>query len=244
MNARRPPIAVSLSKDPPRDRPLFKNKALQYLEEGMIRALAAAGGSPILLPDLGESEAEGAGLELCRGLLLSGGADLSPGSYGEEPLRPEWSGEPRRDAYEFALYRRARDLGIPVLGICRGCQVLNVAEGGALWQDLETQREDGLVHRDQEVYDACGHPVAFPPGSLLAAVYGDVVREVNSVHHQGLRELGERVRPLAFAPDGLCEAIEIEGDSFLVGLQWHPEWMPGPGGEPDPIFRAFVEAAS
>ncbi|MEZ5987592.1 MAG: gamma-glutamyl-gamma-aminobutyrate hydrolase family protein [Planctomycetota bacterium] len=239
----RPRIAVTLSHEDPRpDRELFRGKHLQYLEQEMLRAVAAAGGLPLLLPDLADEELHRALLEGCDGLLLTGGADLDPRSYGEEPLRDEWRGDGARDLYELSLVHEARRRGLPVLGVCRGFQLLAVALGGSLWQDLESQREGSLRHRDQERYDRLAHEVVVEPGGLLADLVGPGPRTVNSVHHQGLRAEPGGVRVEARAEDGLVEAFSLV-EGWGLGIQWHPEWMePASQGRVDPVFVAFVAA--
>jgi putative glutamine amidotransferase len=242
-------------------RPVFKGMTLQYLEERMVLSLHRAGGIPLGLPDLKDAAGAKAVLSRVDGLVLAGGADLSPRSYGEEPLRPEWSGDAIRDAYELRLVEAARELGLPILGVCRGIQLLNVALGGTLYQDIVTQREGSLLHRDWHEYDALGHELRIEPGSWVSRVYGDVTSlHVNSVHHQGLRELAQPLRATAWAPDGMIEAVELRtpeaGDQrnqwnqWIMGVQWHPEWLESPGGDPrsaaggravgNAIFEAFV----
>lgn len=242
-------------------RPVFKGMTLQYLEERMVLSLHRAGAIPLGLPDLKDAAGARAVLSRVDGLVLAGGADLSPRSYGEEPLRPEWIGDAVRDAYELRLVEAARALGLPILGVCRGIQLLNVALGGTLYQDIVTQREGALVHRDWHEYDALGHELRIEPQSWLSRIYGDATSlHVNSVHHQGLRELAQPLRATAWAPDGVIEAVEMRsGDEWIMGVQWHPEWLElpaervahaGHGGDPhtaaggravgNAIFEAFV----
>jgi putative glutamine amidotransferase len=238
-------------------RPVFKGMTLQYVEERMALAVHRAGAVPVGLPDLKDPAATDAVLSRVDGLVLAGGADLSPTSYGEQPLRPEWSGDAIRDAYELALVQGARARGLPILGVCRGIQLLNVALGGRLYQDIVTQREQALVHRDWHQYDALGHPIRIDPESWVCRIYGGATAlHVNSVHHQGLRELAPPLRATAWAPDGVIEAVEMQDrDEWIMGVQWHPEWLEAAPGaeESDPrtaaggrasggtIFGAFVE---
>lgn len=234
-------------------RPVFKGMTLQYLEERMALSLHRAGAIPLGLPDLKDAAGAQAVLSRVDGLVLAGGADVSPKSYGEEPLRPEWSGDAVRDAYELRLVEAARERGLPILGVCRGIQLLNVALGGRLWQDIVTQREASLLHRDWHEYDALGHELRVEPESWVSRVYGGVTRlEVNSVHHQGLRELAAPLRATAWAPDGMIEAVEMRaGDEWIMGVQWHPEWLESPSTDPrtgvgsrasgGPLFDAFVD---
>jgi putative glutamine amidotransferase len=235
-------------------RPVFKGMTLQYLEERMALALHRAGAIPLGLPDLKDAAGARAVLSRVDGLVLAGGADLSPKSYGEEPLRPEWSGDAIRDAYELRLFEAARARGLPIFAVCRGIQLANVALGGRLYQDIVTQREGrALVHRDWNEYDALGHEIRIEPDSWLCRVYGGATKlQVNSVHHQGLRELAAPLRATAWAPDGVVEAVEMwAGDEWIMGVQWHPEWLEPAGSDPrtaaggrasgDALFGAFVD---
>lgn len=233
-------------------RPVFKGMTLQYLEERMVLSLRRAGAIPLGLPDLKDAAGADAVLSRVDGLVLAGGADVAPGSYGEAPLRPEWSGDPVRDAYELRLVQAARARGLPILGVCRGIQLLNVALGGRLYQDIVTQREHALVHRDWHEYDALGHELRIEPGSWVSRVYGGATSlQVNSVHHQGLSTLAQPLRATAWAPDGVIEAVELADSSeWIMGVQWHPEWLEGGAGDPrtaaggrasgGPLFEAFV----
>jgi putative glutamine amidotransferase len=230
-------------------RPVFKGMTLQYLEERMVLSLRRAGAVPLGLPDLKDEAGAQAVLARVDGLVLAGGADLSPHSYGEEPLRPEWSGDAVRDAYEMRLVAAARERGLPILGVCRGIQLLNVALGGRLYQDIVTQRADALVHRDWHEYDALGHELRVDPSSFVGRTYGGATSlHVNSVHHQGLRELAAPLRATAWAPDGIIEAVEMaEGDEWIVGIQWHPEWLEpspaAPGATSDPCTASSGRAS-
>ena len=235
------------------DRALFRGKALQYVEVRMAKAVWRAGGQPVVLVELDDPAAIEAQVAELDGLLLTGGADVAPGSYGEEPLRPEWGGDAVRDAYEIDLIRRAEARGIPILGICRGAQVIAAAFGGALWQDINTQIEGTLVHRDWHRYDQLGHDATLTAGSWVSKVYGDATRlGVNSIHHQSIKRVPEGFTATAVAPDGVLEALErIDAQGFVVGVQWHPEWLEADrvATDPDargwndgsPIFRAFLE---
>lgn len=253
------PLRIGISSnfmhaDP--QRALFKGKTLQYLEERMALSVRAAGAVPLLLPDLKDEEGAHAVLDVVSGLLLAGGADVAPKSYGQAPIDPRWSGDALRDEYEIRLVRAAKARGMPILGVCRGAQILNVALGGTLWQDIETQVEDSLVHRDWERYDENGHDVRLKAGSWIAERYdGAEVVAVNSIHHQGLRDVASVLVPTAWAPDGTVEAVEaIDPARWIVGVQWHPEWLePQSGGSARtsatggrasgaPIFAGFVEA--
>ncbi len=142
----------------------------------------------------------------------------------------------------MALYRAARDLERPVLGICRGGQLMNVAEGGSLWQDLPSLRPDTETHRDQELYCRMIHPIRVAEPSLIAELFAGDPRRVNTVHHQGLRVVAPCFRVTAWAPDGVAEAIEGQDGTWRLGVQWHPEWMVGVPSQ-ERLFARFVAQA-
>ena len=236
--------------DPKRN--LFKGKTLLYAEESMLHWLMAGGAIPMLLPRVAEPLSPAELLEGIDGLVLQGGADMSPTHYGEEPLRPEWEGDPARDVYEMELVKLCLAADKPVLGVCRGAQVLNVALGGTLYQDIETLHPGKHVHRNWEIYDQHAHDIAFEPDSLLAKVYGGITGppRVNSVHHQGLRTLGTGlVIEARSLPDGVVEAVRYQPNDqphppFAFGVQWHPEFIrPGAPGLLDPLvlLGAFMD---
>lgn len=182
------------------------------------------------------------------GLILQGGADVSPHAYGEEPLRPEWSGDPVRDAYELELVHEFMEAGKPILGICRGMQLLNVALGGSLYQDIALQRPGAVGHESGQ-YDQHVHPVTFTEGSCLREWMGGLAGgKVVSIHHQAVHRLGrDMVVEAVSRDDGLIEAIRREGGSFVYGVQWHPEFHGSAAGGPlldcTPLLEAFLAAA-
>ncbi len=240
----RPRIGVSacfLHADP--KRPLFKGKTLLFAEESMLHWLMTGGAVPVLLPRAAGKLDAADLLEGVDGLVLQGGADMSPRHYGEEPLRPEWEGDPARDIYEMELIRLAMARNKPVLGVCRGAQVLNVAFGGTLYQDVETLHPEKRMHRNWEIYDQHEHEVAFEPGAMLGQWYAAGGR-VNSVHHQCLNKLGKGlVVEARSVPDGVVEAVRHDGGAFAYGVQWHPEFMsPGAPGflDPEVLLTAFL----
>jgi putative glutamine amidotransferase len=217
--------------DPNRD--FFRGKELQYIESHLARSLWEAGLSPVALPDLGKGSAAEL-LDLVDGLVLMGGADVAPASYGEEGIEGNrWPGDRARDLYEIALVKEAARRKMPVLGICRGCQVLNVAFGGTLYQDLKTQRGGALTHRDPERYDTLEHETRLAPDTWIRQVYGKKTILTNSIHHQGLKGIAPGFTVSSTAPDGVVEGIERrERSRWMVGVQWHPEFLrPGGPGE-------------
>jgi len=252
VNARRPPrIGLSANffhADP--TRPVFKGKTLLYFDEAMSHWVAAAGALTYLVPTVPGSGATLTDLVAdLDGLVLQGGADVCPRTYGEEPLRSEWEGDERRDRYEIELVHRFREAGKPVLGVCRGAQVINVAFGGTLFQDISTQVETELVHRDWEPYDENRHHIELVEGTGLADLYpGVTTAAVNSVHHQSVKDLGDDlVVEARSSDDGVIEAVRlVDGErSYIAGVQWHPEWVDERNDllPSRPLLDAFLERA-
>jgi putative glutamine amidotransferase len=173
------------------------------------------------------------------GLVLQGGSDVSPATYGEEPLSAEWAGDRLRDVYEIELVHEFVEAGKPVLGICRGAQLINVAFGGTLHQDIPGHRSDD--------YERHRHEIRFEPGSGLARLYRGVERPmVSSIHHQSIKTLGRGLAIEAWSePDGIVEAIRANGRSYVFAVQWHPEFHhPGESAlDSAPILEEFLRAA-
>ena len=197
------------------------------LNSAYADAITAAGGVPVVLPYATENVAALA--ERLDGLLFSGGADIDPARYGDDTVHPTtYDISAERDAFEFRLLQEALAADLPVLCICRGIQVLNVALGGTLYQDIPTQYAATLEHRQQKAgisAEQPGHAVALEPGSILADALDRSELPVNSFHHQAIKELAPDLRPIATAPDGLIEAVSLPSHSFVLGVQWHPELM-------------------
>jgi putative glutamine amidotransferase len=193
-----------------------------------LRAITDAGGMPVVLPPLGDAEAL---LERLDGVCLSGGPDLDPEAYGAVERHAELGPtEPDLDAFELALARAADASGVPLLGICRGAQALNVARGGTLHQHVG-------AHRQTEPATATTHSVHVDPGTWLAQLVGTRPLRVNSFHHQAVDVLGRGLRAVARAADGTIEAVEAPGPRFVLGVQWHAEGLVG-----QPRHRALFEA--
>ncbi len=181
------------------------------------------------------------------GLMLQGGADVSPLSYGEEPLSREWTGDRLRDEYEIELLHEFIEAGKPVLGVCRGAQLINVAYGGTLYQDIVQQVPKARRHVTED-YEKNLHEVRFEPAGALARLYPGVEHaRVNSIHHQSVKTLGRNLRVEAWSEsDRVIEAIRGTGPSYVLGVQWHPEFHP-PGDQSvldsAPILDEFLRAA-
>lgn len=186
-------------------------------------------------------------LEECSALLLSGGADVHPGFYNRDEDTALCSIDFYRDTLEMALIGKALEADMPILGICRGLQILNVYFGGSLYADIPSQYSDSLIHRnDDKDFDA-SHPVSVSDRSWLFHLNGGISSDtVNSSHHQGIRELGEGLFNAAWADDGLIEAIhriDTAGSPFLMAVQWHPERMRNGHSFSAPLAKRFVKAA-
>jgi putative glutamine amidotransferase len=179
------------------------------------------------------------------GLVLQGGADVAPVSYGAQPLRAEWQGDAQRDQFEQALLAAALAQQKPVLGLCRGCQLINVAYGGTLFQDLPSQRGGSVSHSEPQHYDEHVHGVRLAAGGLLAGCHGLREGRVTSAHHQGIDQLGAGLVADAWCrEDGLVEALRAHS-GWVVGVQWHAELQAGRSGllPPEPLFNAFLAQA-
>lgn len=218
---------------------------LNYVPHDYVQAVLAAGGLPLTLtmydPAL-DPDGVAQQLSFCDGLLLSGGnADVDPATYGEEH-RPELGiTTPDRDAHELALLAEARRRGIPVLGICRGIQVVNVGYGGTLFQDLPSQRPGSVPHVQTSDRSQPSHDVAVAEGSRLYEMVGARIG-VTSFHHQAVKDLGDGLTPVATSDDGLVEAVEATDHPWLLAVQWHPEMSHVADVPSQEVFAAFVDA--
>ncbi|MGE4243854.1 gamma-glutamyl-gamma-aminobutyrate hydrolase family protein [Ramlibacter sp.] len=206
------------------------SKTLLWIEQSTAHWVMSAGALPFMIPSpTGETARGDVSVhdyaQALDGLVMHGGVDLAPGSYGESPLHPEWSGDALRDAYDMALLRAFEAAGKPVFGICRGLQLINVAHGGTLYQDIATQKTGSLTHRDADAYDLNFHEVEILPGTKLERLLGERRHRINSVHHQGIKDLAPGFEAEAISPDdGVIEAIRHRGDAWVAAVQWHPEF--------------------
>lgn len=232
---------------PDPERNVFGPKTLNYLEQDMARYLFRFGAYPVLIPNLGP-EALPDFLATFDGFVFQGGTDISPSTYGENPLpNSKWPGDPVRDDYELKVLDFAIKQDKPILGICRGMQLLNVYFGGSLYQDIATQVSEQVLHRDAVQYDKIRHQLNFPEGGLMQELHGPAKEYwVNSVHHQGVKGLGKELEGLAFSTeDQLIEALHLtnEEPGRVMGIQWHPEFFKNhPQGliDPDRVYQHFL----
>lgn len=234
----RPRIGICTALEPARWSMWEQRAAL--LPSSYVEAVQQGGGLALMIPPdprLVEDPAEA--LASIDGLMLAGGADIDPAIYGERPHPRTAETYPERDAAEISLVRGAIAIDMPLLGICRGMQLLNVALGGTLMQHLPERfgHDDHL--RRQGTFDGADHDVELREGSLIAAIAGESTHSTKSHHHQGVERVGDGLVVTGAAPaDGLPEAIELAGKRFVLGVQWHPEADAG-----SPVIGAFVEAA-
>jgi putative glutamine amidotransferase len=205
-----------------------------------LDAVAAAGGIPVILAPLPARRLE-AIIERLDGVCLSGGPDVEPACYGS-PAHPELGPtEPEVDLFELGLVRAARRRGLPILAICRGMQVLNVARGGTLAQHLP-DLGDEIAHRQTTPASQPSHSVAVAADSRLARIAGSDRIDVNSFHHQAIDRLGTGLEPVAWSADGVIEAVEAPGDPFTLGVQWHAECLTD-RPEQARLFVSLIDAA-
>ena len=245
---KRPLIGVTTSevRTPDHVHPAFQSEPQRReMALGMkyLMAVEAAGGLPVVMPPLPLDDV-GQLLDRLCGIVLSGGPDIDPGTYGGR-YHPELGPtEPELDQFELALVHGAEERDMPILAICRGAQLLNVAHGGTLYQHLPESFGGGIQHRQGKAGDpGAAHDVKLVPDSRLARVLGGDTAHVNSFHHQAAEQLGRGLVATAWSADGVVEGIEAPDRSFVVGVQWHAEGLVE-RPEQAALFREFVETAS
>ena len=203
-----------------------------------LDGIRAAGGLPVVLPiEMSEKDADQI-VETCDGFLFTGGQDVAPELY-EEKVAPSIVSSPERDKLETLLLSKALQADKAVLGICRGLQFINVFLGGTLWQDLPSEHPSEIVHRQGKPYDAPTHKVKLN-GDLQTLLGKDII-EVNTLHHQAIKDLGNDLTAMAVAPDGIIEAVKMVGKRFVWAVQWHPEYMFKTNPDSLAIFSCFVK---
>lgn len=232
----------------------LRSKTLQYLEESIAQWVMSRDVMVFMIPTVNNTGLlHPSNIRLrdyakhLDGLVLQGGADVAPQTYSESATRPEWSGDRARDRYELELLHEFVEAGKPVLGICRGCQLINVAFGGSLYQDIASDVPTAIEHVNDR-YDSHYHEIHFPAGSSLSKIFhGRPQALVNSIHHQAVKDLGRDVVVEAYSgSDNIVEAIRYRKAGFVMGVQWHPEFH-RPGGpellDCTPILDSFLRTA-
>ena len=212
------------------------------LTAAYVTALEGAGLVPLIVPPLSSASAAAAIFDSVSGLVLTGGEDVDPARYGEKRHEKVRSVSVARDATEAALIEEAKSRGIPVLAICRGIQILNVALGGTLVQDIPSQWDTKIAHDEDSPRDSRSHEISIEPGSRIAKAVGTEHCIVNSFHHQSVKRVADGMRVTARSPDGIIEGLEsTDDDWWVLAVQWHPEEMTD---SPEPwdrgLFKAFA----
>jgi putative glutamine amidotransferase len=236
----KPRIGVTISADETRDR----TKELR-LKEAYFASVEHAGGEPVAFPMETPVEKVAEAVSSFRGILLTGGADIDPALFNGEPHPRVYGVDPTRDALEIALANYCADHKIPLFGICRGLQIINVALGGSLYTDITDQLPGALKHNCYPDYarDYLAHNVMIKVNTHLTAITELTQMKVNSLHHQGIKDLAPDVTMSAMSPDGLIEGVEFMFHPFFLGVQWHPECLPDSAPN-QALFTAFVRAAT
>lgn len=211
-----------------------------------VMSVEWAGGTPLVLPNLTDEAAMDQIAESLDGLLVTGGKDIDPTLFGEEPHTKLGEVSPARDHFEMQIIQRVLKLNKPILGICRGCQILNVTAGGDIYQDIHAQHEETLLqHYQVAPRYHLSHFIDVTEGSLLQQISGSERYKVNSYHHQALKRIAEGFEVTARASDGIVEAFESKNHDFVLGVQWHPEnLLKKENIHAQKLFKAFVEACS
>ncbi|WKZ38011.1 MAG: gamma-glutamyl-gamma-aminobutyrate hydrolase family protein [Anaerolineales bacterium] len=220
------------------------NNPITAVQHTYIRAVTEAGGLPVLIPCILSEQDYHDLYSRLQGIMFTGGGDISPEYFnGSGHVRISGVDE-IRDAAEFSLLRKAVRDGKPLLGICRGVQVLNVALGGTLYTHIAEQVKGALDHDyPGDLFTAIVHPVSVDEFTRAAEIFGETLLHVNSLHHQGLKDIAPPLKVAGHAPDGIVEIVEIPDHPYAVGVQWHPEWLTGQSVMRR-LFKSFVDASN
>lgn len=223
---------------------MFPGYKRDYVNEDYITSITRNNGIPLLLPIMDIEDDIRQQVDSIDALLLSGGHDVDPVNYDEDPVNELGDTSLRRDAFDFALIKYACQKGIPVLGICRGCQVINVFKGGTLYQDLCYRPTKSIRHWQDHNPTQPSHGVKFEQDGLLHKITGVSTWRVNSFHHQAIKKLGKDLKAIARADDGVVEAIMDTQYSFMLGVQFHPEMLSVVDENMNKLFKYFIQQAT
>ena len=208
-----------------------------------IRALESCGAVPIVLPYTDNENTLNEFINICDGFLFSGGCDIAPERYGERPSMLCGESQPYRDEFELSIFERAYRSGKPIMGICRGEQLINVALGGTLYQDIPSEVNTSLLHSQSEPKHLPSHRVLVKEGTPLYELLGKEFIAANSFHHQAVKELGKNLEIMALSDDGIVEAVYLRGEQYIRAYQWHPERLSYSDDKNKMLFEDFIKAA-
>lgn len=224
--------------------PMINAEGHSYIVDSYIPPITKSGGLPLLIPYTEDKECISEYVKLCDGFLFAGGPDIEPWRYGEQKAPECGECTPPRDAVELLFFPEILKSGKPILGICRGSQLINIALGGSLYQDIPTDIGKSIAHRQIEPHNSHSHEAAFDECSPLLAIFGTKRAKINSFHHQAIKELGRGLSVMARADDGIIEAAYAPEHKFLWALQWHPERLFECDEPSKKIFGAFICACA
>jgi putative glutamine amidotransferase len=235
-----PIIGVTIWKE------LNDNNVYQKVNEANLNSISHNGGIPIMLPITNNEAIIDKYLEMVDGIFFTGGEDINPLIFGEEPINGLGNIEYDRDDFEVKLYKKAAKINMPMLGICRGMQLMNVAEGGGtVYQDIYSQRPSTNNHSPKFTF-GCNeyHSILIEENSKIYQIFKTKEIKTNSYHHQAVRDIADGYKATAFAKDGIVECIESENLNFAIGVQWHPEVMYNKFPLFNNLFKAFIDESS
>ncbi len=222
-----------------------KTEAHYFLRERYLTAVVKGGGIPLILPYIEDPAEVSLLVDRLHGLMLTGGAfDIDPSCYGEEWTVHKGRVKENRTRFEMEITRQALKRNLPILGICGGEQNINVALNGSLYQDIEAQKQGAFDHEQKKEKTETSHQVRIVPGTLLHRIIGEETLQVNSTHHQAVKDLGQGLRVNALAEDGVIEGVESERHAFVLGVQWHPEFLFERDRGCRRIFESFIHEAA
>ncbi len=223
---------------------MFPGYKRSYVNDDYILSVIKNGGIPLIIPFTEDLEVVKEQISNVDGLILSGGHDVDPAFYGEEPSQKLGEIFPERDIFDFELIKCAKEKNIPILGICRGYQIINVYHGGSLYQDLSYNKDCYVKHWQAHSPKLVTHSVELDKDSILYKLFNENEIRVNSFHHQIIKDVGKGFKVTATAKDGVIEAIESTEYKYLVGVQWHPEMLHSSVDKMNNIFKSLIEEAT
>lgn len=218
------------------------NERTSSVKDQYGAAISRVGGVPILLPYVTDEEVIAQFVALCDGIVFTGGADIEPARYCEEKSEACGVTQPYRDELEFKVFAQVLPTNKPVLAICRGMQLVNVAFGGTLYQDISSQLPEAILHKQSEPKDTCAHEIEVLENTPLYDLLGKGGMQVNTFHHQAVKRLGEGLAVMARAKDGVAEAVYLPGERYFRAYQWHPECLVEACPDNEKILQDFVNA--